>query len=72
MVITGSKIDFLGSGGKENVEQSWRNVKITTLRSETGKKLGKIGNFMYDSGHITLNYYSACYDVRSYKIETAR
>ena len=71
MVITGSKIDFLGSGGREKVEQSWRNAKLTTLRSDTGKKLGNIGNLMYDAGHITMNYYSDCYDVRRYKIETA-
>ena len=34
MVITGSKIDCLGLGGKENVEQSWRNLEITTFSAQ--------------------------------------
>ena len=58
MVITGSKIDCLGSGRKENVEQSWRDLEIGTLRPEMGKIIGKIGNFMYDSGDITMILYS--------------
>ena len=46
MVRIGSKIDCLGWGGKENVEESWRDLEITTLRAETGRKVGQIGNFM--------------------------
>ena len=30
MVITGSKMDCLGSGRKENVEEGGRNTKITS------------------------------------------
>ena len=38
MVITGSEIHFPGSGGKENVKQSWRDLEISTLGPETGNK----------------------------------
>ena len=39
MIITWSKITFLGSGGKDHVEESERNVIMTTLRAKGRKKL---------------------------------
>ena len=38
MIITWSKINFLGSGGKVNVEKSVRNVIIISLWLKGGKK----------------------------------
>ena len=52
MIITWSKINFLGSGGKENVEESVRNVIMTTLSAKGAKKLGKVGIFMKVAGHV--------------------
>ena len=54
MVITGSKIDFLGSGGKQNVEKSVKNLIIITLGLKGAKKVGKAGCFMKVSGHVFL------------------
>ena len=34
-------------GGKENVEESGRNKKISKVGAERGKKLGKMAKFMY-------------------------
>ena len=43
MIRTWSRINFLGSGGKENVEESVRNVIMTTLGLKGAKKAGKVG-----------------------------
>ena len=71
MIITWSKINFLGSGGKENVEESVRNVIMTTLRAKGGKKLGKVGIFMKVSRHISVDFNSDYYKVATNKLETA-
>ena len=58
IIITWSKVKFLGSGGKENVEKGVMNPILTTLRAKGGKKLGKVGLFMKVCGHIAMNFYS--------------
>ena len=55
MSITWAKINFLASGGKENVEESVRNVIMTTLGPKEAKKVGKVGkvgNFMQVEVHM--------------------
>ena len=42
MITTWSKIKFLGSGGNENVEESVRNVILTTLGAKGAKQVGKV------------------------------
>ena len=70
MIITWTKINFLGSGGKENVEESVRNVIITTLRAKEAKKVGKVGNFMQVEVHMCVDFNSDDYKVATNKIET--
>ena len=71
MVITWSKINFLGSGGKQNVEESVRIVIMTTLRVKGGKKVGKVGNFMKVEVHMCVDFNSDCYKVATNKLEIA-
>ena len=61
MSITWSKINFLGSGGRENVEGSVRNVILTTLRAKGAKKLGKVGKFMKVEVHMCVDFSSDYY-----------
>ena len=63
MIITWSKINFLGSGEKQNVEDSVRNVIMTTLKLKRAKKVGKVGIFMKVSGHISVDFNSDYYKV---------
>ena len=55
MIITWSKINFLGSGGKENVEEGVRNVILTSLGPKGAKKVGKVGNFMQVEVHMCVD-----------------
>ena len=57
MVIIGSKMGCLGSGRKENLEESERDKKISKLRAKGGEKVGNIGKFMYITGCISIHYY---------------
>ena len=61
----------MGSGGKENVEESVRNVILTTLGAKGAKKLGKIGNVMKVEIHICVYFNSDDYKVATNKVETA-
>ena len=58
MSITWSKINFLGSGGMENVEESVRIVIMTTLGPKGAKKLGKVGKFMNVEVHMCVYFNS--------------
>ena len=68
MIITWSKINFLGSGGKENVEESVRNVILTTLRPKGAKKVGEVGKFMKVEVHMCVDFNSDDYKVATNKM----